>query len=839
MKKRKCMADGGMVLAADEKRETVEQMLAKINAKYGIGTAPPAPKPAAPAPQPPTQPPSQQPTGIVDSLRRRNDELKKAANYASGGVVKPMATGGIAGMADNLIGGPRYDSPGGAFVWEDGTRRDGLTAQQGAQLDAEIAMNKARAAAGINQNAVAPAAPVQTMAEQQIAAGINPNAMYRPGGIGDPHASGGTATTSRGMACGGVAGRRKMAEGGIIPVNIAQGLNDAVVRPIVEDFKSGNKAIKSLRDKYPTVDNFAGIHPAVAAAQVANDVMSNQTDFGTFANIAQMVPVYRQLRGLEAATTKGGKVVNGADRLVIDMPATMKKNMFITAAQTLGDPARAFARGGIAGRVKDFQTGAFAPVVGKGSGTSDDIPAVLAGDEVRLSNGEAVVVLPKKTADNEAAVRAIEGIIAATNGKPPVPRDGNGMGCGGVRKRMAQGGVKGKDDELAPITAQDLYRPAYDGIGGALTYLNRGDPLKDAASGIGAFFKQSANQARSGDYGAEHYGVPSNPPAPTQSQVRAVDNSDASKAGMVQYLRDNPGNPAAKTSPPANPIEAARADLASTRNSLAAAQGQLSAERMAQTTGNAGNARFNPASGILGFAAPGYDPTRQNYAPGTGAVTNPRTGRTLMVTPGRYTAADGTETSDWTKTQDYADAQQRHQNNLAELARIQAGRQGRDPVQSLADLSRIPIVQQAAKLESEKGALGNRLANQQANIGDINLRQQQELQALYAAHQTAKTPDQAAAIAEQIRVRTGKDRPSHWKPTVMHGAKTLEGSEADSGYLVNEQTGDVRPLRMGQVGIPGSFEEYAKAVRSHPSNRGKTIDDAELRKSYNAHMGRQ
>lgn len=679
MKKRKCMADGGMVLAADEKRETVEQMLARMNAKYGTGIPSPAPQPQAPAPQP--QAPAQQQTGIVDSLRRRNEELKKAANYARGGV-KRMEAGGIAGLPDNLIGGPRYDSPRGAFVWEDGTRRDGLTEQQGAQLDAEIAMNKARADAGIAQNAGASAAPVQTMAEQQVAAGINPNAPYRPGGIGDPHAS---------------------------------------ALPFIPQ---------------PSIGRRAG--------------------------------------------------------------------------RTMG-----YAAGG----VKDFRIGDAAPVVGKGTGTSDEVPAVLAGDEVRLSNGEAVVVLPKKTANNEAAVEAIEGIIAATNGKPPVPRDEDYMGCGGVRKRMAQGGVRVKDDEPTPITAQDLYRPAYEGIGGALTYLNRGDPLRDAAAGIGSFFRESANQARGGDYGAEHYGVPSNPPAPTQSQVRAVDNSDASRAGIIQYLRDNPGNPASKPSISDNPVGAARADLKNTQNALAAAQGQLSAERFAQTTGNAGRVDYEKGgNGIRWNAGRNYDPTTGDFAPGTGVatvtgaaanggVTMPGVqqnalGTSIAIGPGRYTAADGTETSDWTKTQDYADAQQRHQNNLAELARIQAGRHGRDPVQSLADLARIPMAQQAAKLESEKGALGNRLAGQQLSIGDINLRQQQALQALYAAHQAAKTPEQAAAIAEQIRVMTLKDRPSHWKPVITHGAKTLEGSEPDSGYLVHEQTGEVRPLKMGQENIP-------------------------------------
>ncbi|MBK8117403.1 MAG: hypothetical protein IPK44_24255 [Candidatus Accumulibacter sp.] len=68
-------------------------------------------------------------------MNRRNDELKKAANYAVGGMV---GEGSTIQQSLGMIGGPRYDVGGdNAPVWDDGTRRDGLTPEQAQQLKSE------------------------------------------------------------------------------------------------------------------------------------------------------------------------------------------------------------------------------------------------------------------------------------------------------------------------------------------------------------------------------------------------------------------------------------------------------------------------------------------------------------------------------------------------------------------------------------------------------------------------------------------------------------------------------------------------------------------------------
>lgn len=89
------MADGGVV-----PKETPEQVMARMNAKFGLGGTP-APTPApAPAPKPAPAPAPSQPTAAqggllgktTDMIRSRSEELRKAANYEKGGIVHGPGT---------------------------------------------------------------------------------------------------------------------------------------------------------------------------------------------------------------------------------------------------------------------------------------------------------------------------------------------------------------------------------------------------------------------------------------------------------------------------------------------------------------------------------------------------------------------------------------------------------------------------------------------------------------------------------------------------------------------------------------------------------------------------
>lgn len=89
---KKRYADGGVVA-----KETPEQLLARISGKYGVGTGSPQ-EPAAPVQQPArtaqAQEPATQVGNVLSAVARRNEELRKAANYANGGVVQFRGKGG-------------------------------------------------------------------------------------------------------------------------------------------------------------------------------------------------------------------------------------------------------------------------------------------------------------------------------------------------------------------------------------------------------------------------------------------------------------------------------------------------------------------------------------------------------------------------------------------------------------------------------------------------------------------------------------------------------------------------------------------------------------------------
>jgi len=155
-------ADGGAV-------ETPEQVMARMAKKYGTGV--PEQKAETPPQRPPTGQPQQNPqqptsraASLVDSVNRRNDELKKAANYAVGGMV---GEGSTIQQSLGMIGGPRYDVGGdNAPVWDDGTRRDGLTPEQAQQLKSEKAMADARASAGIGAHRAASASDLARVGDR-------------------------------------------------------------------------------------------------------------------------------------------------------------------------------------------------------------------------------------------------------------------------------------------------------------------------------------------------------------------------------------------------------------------------------------------------------------------------------------------------------------------------------------------------------------------------------------------------------------------------------------------------------------------------------------------------
>jgi hypothetical protein len=240
-----------------------------------------------------------------------------------------------------------------------------------------------------------------------------------------------------------------------------------------------------------------------------------------------------------------------------------------------------YASGGVA-----LPKGKTVPIKGKGSGISDDIPAVVAGQRVRLSNGEGAAILPAKTMKNEAAVEAIESIIEATNGKPTVQREESAeMKRGGIRK-CASGGIiddkKKVGGTLSPsgmdtaYSDKSMYGNPLSGVGDALSdsaaAANTGIRFGDIRSARNEGGQQAVNQI------VDQSAASRNMPNPTQSDIRKIESSPDFRASQIQAMHAvNGETPAA----------------ISAKNSI------TSVIPESTTTGNAGNAQFNASKGIL------------------------------------------------------------------------------------------------------------------------------------------------------------------------------------------------------------------------------------------------
>lgn len=115
-------------------------------------------------------------------------------------------------------------------------------------------------------------------------------------------------------------------------------------------------------------------------------------------------------------------------------------------------------------------------------------------------------------------------------------------------------------------------------------------------------------------------------------------------------------------------------------------------------------------------------------------------------------------------------------------------------------------------LEQQRAASDERLRAQQ-------IRAAERLGQLQEAYINAKTPEEQAAIASQMRAYSGKDE-ADWKVQVTPATKNLDGSTtAGSVIRYNSRTGDVQ--KVGGVGNQASTpsEHNINALRANPKLR--------------------
>lgn len=495
-------------------------------------------------------------------------------------------------------------------------------------------------------------------------------------------------------------------------------------------------------------------------------------------------------------------------------------------------PPQLPAQGGLAGKAVEaigrrneelkkaanYAHGGILPVIGRGTETSDSVPAIVAGQKVRLSNGEGAAILPARTMRNEAAVRAIEGIIEATNGKPPLKnKKTDGMAYGGIagKRRMASGGVIDPGEQNSQMTnyvvptrsptAQDIYKGAsLSGIAGALKpYTWKGAQVTAPSGTVGGNLSNSGVEDRQPGGTLQNVGPafrqfaevtkPAYDLSPSVNALKttgaAVGNLFADSARASQEGTTY-ADARAKRIAAAAPIEntEARTFGAARRESDRPVMGSAPAKEVIPLRagiGDTGNANINPQTGIMAFTDKTFDPAKQKLEPGVGAITNPRTGKTILLAPpgGDMSIAGGPHNAASGPPPFVSDA---YGNNAALTNQLKAGLAGmraesgrapegfigQIPDSRAADSARFDKFLRSSTADSVVRDLARGGGTARANSGKIAALNAS--QGILSAEESARTAREIAAANEAGRLAAAAEqRRTHLANTDLAGKNQL------------------------------------------------------------------
>ena len=373
---------------------------------------------------------------------------------------------------------------------------------------------------------------------------------------------------------------------------------------------------------------------------------------------------------------------------------------------------------------------------------------------------------------------------------------------------------------------------AVDAASGALNYLNRGDPVRDAIGAVGGVFSRSAQQARQADYGA---GAPS-PAAPAPEQSTPPPVAQPAPAATTPAA-DQPASPGATPPAPAartgygftpDPMQGPapgmsvrptsaeginRIDNAPglksplftnlpTGEAISGMQGgtvnTMPAFRApAQAAGAAqgfGQEREGPAGGVIGSGRPERDRYGDLMSEVAKLSQGGRAGRNRAAAMiGAYAAAQRGEEADM-----------RDQAGTRELGFRQEDAAARN-AQSAREL------QERSADRTGRLALDERRLAGEEQVRGFEARGMERAEKLYAAYESAKTPEERAAVAEQLRALSGKEAPNRF--TVVPGGQEIDPTtnmavtrparvfNNQSGQFVDQPGGQAAPAapRPGEV----------------------------------------
>ena len=397
------------------------------------------------------------------------------------------------------------------------------------------------------------------------------------------------------------------------------------------------------------------------------------------------------------------------------------------------------------------------------------------------------------------------------------------------RKRLAGAGPSpqmgavalGNERRAERMSGEGMYGKANADVGGALNYLNRGDPVKDAASAVGGFFARSSDQARMADYG--NTGAPSPiaakpAAAPTPPAAVGATEPPATKGRTSYGFTPDPmqGPAPGMSVRPTSAEGISRIDNAPGLNSplftnLPAGQavsemqggGRLSSADLA-----GGNERMARANAIRqeyldSFGGPkvasignsGVDETNARFRESRMQDSLKGMGRT------RLNATVALRNADM--------AQQRADEELG--FRAQEGEANR-ALTTTADARR-------AAVDRERLDIDRQRAEGEAQTRGFEARGLERMERFYAAYENAKTPEERAAAAEQLRVLSGKEAPNRF--TVVPGGQEIDPKTnmavTRPARVFNNQSGQF----VDQQGAPGASAaprpNHIDALKKNPN----------------------
>lgn len=430
-------------------------------------------------------------------------------------------------------------------------------------------------------------------------------------------------------------------------------------------------------------------------------------------------------------------------------------------------------------------------IPGMGFGPTAQVPVNLSNGEFRLSPEQVHAI----------GVQVLEGMKAATH--TPAGEQGGSDGDDASTRELffADGGLVEDPNKMRPLAtsptntypgnqaerAGNIYAQANAdlarGFGAATSYLNRGDPVKDAASAVGGFFADSAAKARQPNAWDDSGTKPqfaAQAVAPTSATPAAAPASsavspDAKTGGGMDPAPPNSGPVPYTVTPVENTNGVQRINQPGKSPLFTNIDpGQAVAEMKGNPVGG-----FQPAAGgvggpdVLGIlqresqirAGMGELQDRINFNGGNG-IGFRKTGtdeaiRDMLVKGNSRDRASALGFAGGNR-----DAEIRGAQTQQEMALRQQEMQGR---QGIAN----------EELGLKREAQG------------FQTRAQARQEALQARYEAAKTPEERSAIAQQIRDLGGKEFPNRF--TVVPGGQEWDANAGAMrnvpGRVINNQTG--------------------------------------------------